>query len=310
MRADLRHGALFAPRFWIILFAGHEHSIQRGGPRDFSVHGESLPGGRQIWKESQSMSTRSYLCADDTRAAENNKTGFSSATRVHKALTAEVEKAALLWMAKRLPSRITPDHLTTLAFAAQILAGVAYAVAPWNRAALWLVNFFLLFNWLGDSLDGTLARVRHQERPRYGFYVDHMADTLGALALMGGLACSGYLQWQTAVGMLVCFYVLSIESYLATYTLGRFHISHGLFGPTEIRILLIAGNILVAWHPYAHIGRHSFLLFDIGGTMAIFAMALMAVGSTFRHTLTLYREETPTSSHPAYVGGSSANSTS
>jgi archaetidylinositol phosphate synthase len=225
--------------------------------------------------------------------AENQEAGFASATRVHKALTAEFEKAILLWMAKRTPSRITPDHLTALAFASQILAGAAYAAACRNAAALWLVNFFLVLNWLGDSLDGTLARVRHHERPRYGFYLDHMADTFGALALMGGLACSGYLHWQTAVGMLVCFYVLSIESYLATYTLGRFHLSHGLFGPTEIRILLVAGNIFVAGHPYAHIGRYFCLLFDIGGALAIFGMALMAIGSTFRHTLVLYQEERP-----------------
>ncbi|MGA8027465.1 MAG: CDP-alcohol phosphatidyltransferase family protein [Bryobacteraceae bacterium] len=219
--------------------------------------------------------------------------GFASAIRVHKALTAEFERRLLIWMAKRTPSGINSDHLTALAFASQILAGAAYSLAGRNPAALWLVNFFLLLNWLGDSMDGTLARVRNQGRPRYGFYVDHMADTLGALALMGGLACSGYLHWQTAAGMLVCFYVLSIESYLATYTLGRFHLSHGMFGPTEIRILLALANIFIGGHPYAHMGSYSCLLFDIGGVVAIVGMASMAIGSAFRHTLLLYREETP-----------------
>ena len=126
------------------------------------------------------------------------------------------------------------------------------------------MNFFLVLNWLGDSLDGTLARVRDQQRPRYGFYVDHMADTFGALALMAGLACSGYVHWQMSAGMLVCFYVLSIESYLATYTMGHFHLSHGIFGPTEIRILLAVGNVVLLVHPYADIAGRRFLLFDVG----------------------------------------------
>ena len=237
------------------------------------------------------MSANGRVYAGDKPLVEK-KAGFVSAIRVHKALTAELEKAVLFWIAKQLPSWINPDHLTALAFVAQILAGVAYAAAYRNPAALWLVNFFILLNWLGDSLDGTLARVRHRERPRYGFYLDHVVDTLGALALMSGLACSGYLHWQIAAGMLVCFYVLSIESYLATYTLGRFHLSHGLFGPTEIRILLIAGNIFILWHPYAYIGGYSWLLFDIAGAIAIAGMAAMAIGSAFRHTLILYREET------------------
>ena len=163
--------------------------------------------------------------------ADRRQSGFVYALRVHKSLTAEVEKRVLVWMAERTPKAISSDHLTALGFVAQLLAGAAYALAAWDPRALWLVNFFLVLNWLGDSLDGTLARVRNQQRPRYGFYVDHMADTFGALALMAGLACSGYVHWQVAAGMLVCFYVLSIESYLATYTMGHFHLSHGIFGP-------------------------------------------------------------------------------
>jgi phosphatidylglycerophosphate synthase len=165
-------------------------------------------------------------------------------------------------------------------------------LAPYHARALWLVNLFLFLNWLGDSLDGTLARVRNQQRPRYGFYVDHMADTFGALALMAGLAVSGYVHWPIAAGMLAGYYILSIESYLATYTVGRFHLSHGLFGPTEIRILLIAGNAVLLGHPYANIGGRPFLLFDVGGVVAIAGMAVMAAAAAVRHTAALYREET------------------
>lgn len=207
-------------------------------------------------------------------------------TREHTALTAAAEKRILLWMARRIPAFINADHLTALAFVSQLLAALAYA-----QAALWAVNVCLFLNWFGDSLDGTLARFRNQQRPRYGFYVNHMADTIGALALMSGLACSGYLHWPIAAGMLICFYVLSIESYLAAYSLGRFHISHGLFGPTEIRILLIAANLWIAWRPYVLIAGRKFLLLDIGGAIAIAGMTIMALGPIIQHTRTLYRQE-------------------
>jgi archaetidylinositol phosphate synthase len=223
--------------------------------------------------------------------ADRRQSGFVRALRVHKSLTAEVEKRVLVWMANRTPDTITSDHLTALGFVAQLLAGAAYALAAWHPLALWLVNLFLALNWLGDSLDGTLARVRDQQRPRYGFYVDHMADTFGALALMTGLACSGYVHWQISAGMLTCFYLLSIESYLATYTMGHFHLSHGLFGPTEIRILLAVGNVVLLVHPYADIAGRRFLLFDIGGAVAIAGMAFMAIAATCRHTVVLHREE-------------------
>ena len=217
---------------------------------------------------------------------------FAGAPRIHEALTAAAEKKLLIWLARRTPAAIGPDHLTVLGFAAQLLAGAGYALAHTDARALWLVNLFIFLNWLGDSLDGTLARVRNRQRPRYGFYTDHMVDTFGALALMAGLACSGYAHWPIAAGMLVGYYILSIESYLATYTMGRFHLSHGLFGPTEIRILLMVGNAVLVAHPHATIAGRSFLLFDVGGAVAIAGMAVMAVAGAARHTRVLYREET------------------
>ena len=165
-------------------------------------------------------------------------------------------------------------------------------MASRDPRALWLVNLFLFLNWLGDSLDGTLARVRNQQRPRYGFYVDHMADTVGALAMLSGLALSGYVHPAIAAGMLAGYYVLAIESYLATYTIGRFHLSHGLFGPTEMRILLMIGNSVLFVNPYANIAGRSFLLFDVGGVVALAGMAVMAMAAALRHTVALYREET------------------
>jgi archaetidylinositol phosphate synthase len=222
---------------------------------------------------------------------ENTRNKFVNAARVHNALTAGLEKRLLTWMAARMPEAISPDHLTALALASQIFAGAAYALSSQDGRFLWLANCFLLVNWFGDSLDGTLARIRDRQRPRYGFYVDHMADAFGALALMAGLGCSGYLHWKVAAGMLICFYALSIESYLATYTTGRFHLSHGIFGPTEIRILLAAGNIVVRTHPSVSLAGRNFLSLDLGGAVAITGMIVMVLTAAIRQTVALYKEE-------------------
>jgi phosphatidylglycerophosphate synthase len=224
--------------------------------------------------------------------ASQSPARFVNAVRVHTALTAGIEKRLLIWMAQRMPQAISSDHLTALALAGQILAGAAYALSVRDARWLWLVNFFLFLNWLGDSLDGTLARIRNRQRPRYGFYVDHIVDTFGALALMAGLAFSGFLNWKIAAGMLICFYVLSIESYLATYATGRFHLSHGFFGPTEIRILLAAGNVWLIFHPYVSMAGWQFRLFDVGGLAAIAGMTAMVLAAAIRRTALLYREET------------------
>ena len=129
---------------------------------------------------------------------------FPEMRRVQESWVAAHEKRALLWLAARTPQWIGPDHLTALGLAAQLGAGACYVLAAWNRYALLGVIVCLALNWLGDSLDGTLARARQQLRPRYGFYVDHMVDSFGALALMGGLALSGYMHPWIAIGLLDC----------------------------------------------------------------------------------------------------------
>jgi phosphatidylglycerophosphate synthase len=216
---------------------------------------------------------------------------FVPARRVNRALTASMEKRVLQWMAERAPQWLSSDQLTVLGLCAQVGAGLAYALSRYERRALLLVIVCLVFNWLGDSLDGTLARVRRQQRPRYGFYVDHMVDVFGSTALMCGLGLSGFLHWQTAIAMLVAFLLLSSESYLATYTLSRFQLSQGIFGPTEIRILLIIGNLALLRSPYSTILGHRMLLFDLGGAIAAISMFAMALVTTARHTAQLYRQE-------------------
>jgi len=216
---------------------------------------------------------------------------FPEMLRVQESWVAVVEKKILLWLAERTPEAIGPDHLTVLGLVAQIGAGICYALAARNRWALLGVIGCLALNWLGDSLDGTLARVRQRQRPRYGFYVDHMVDSLGALALMGGLALSGYMHPAIAIGLLIAFLMLSIQSYLATHALGEFRISFWRFGPTELRILLAVGNLALFWKPIVHFLGGTYRLFDVGGAIGLVGMSAMVVFFTAQNTVRLYQEE-------------------
>jgi phosphatidylglycerophosphate synthase len=218
---------------------------------------------------------------------------FRDAVRLQESFTAAVERKALVWLALRMPARVNSDHLTLLGFFAMFLAGASYAFARSNRAGLILATLFLAMNWFGDSLDGTLARVRNQPRPRYGFYVDHMIDTFGGFFLMGGLAISGFIDWRIAIGMFVAFLMLSVQVYLAAYAVGIFQLSFARFGPTEIRILLALGNTALWLRPNSPIAGSTHRIFDIGGIIAIAGMAAMLIISTIFNTLKLYRAETP-----------------
>lgn len=227
--------------------------------------------------------------ANPKTLAEARRAGFRQATRVHGSLLACVEKRALVWMAEHMPARVNSDHLTVVGFTAQIGTGICYALAAWDRRMLLAAIVCLAVNWFGDSLDGTLARVRQQQRPRYGFYVDHIIDSVGSVAMMGGLALSGYMHPVIAIGLLIAFLLLSIQSYLATYTLGEFHLSMWRFGPTELRVLLAAGNLAAlrwAWVIQGH-----FRLFDIGGAIGLAGMGLMLAVVCVKNTARLYREE-------------------
>jgi phosphatidylglycerophosphate synthase len=223
-----------------------------------------------------------------TQTLPRTAAGFRQATRLQGSVLATGEKRLLIWVAKRTPPWINSDHLTALGFGAQLLTGLSYAMSKSSK--LWLIAGigFLALNWLGDSLDGTLARVRDQQRPRYGFYVDHMLDSIGSVALMGGLALSGYMSPAIAVGLLVLFLLLSIQSYLATYTLGEFQMSFWSFGPTELRLLLAVGNLALLRWPIVLHGRR---LFDIGGAIGIAGMSAMVIFFTAKNTARLYREE-------------------
>jgi archaetidylinositol phosphate synthase len=216
---------------------------------------------------------------------------FREAKRTQQSCLAVLEKKALLWMAARTPSWINSDHLTLLGLAAMAGAGAGYWWSRSNRTGLVLVIACLAVNWVGDSLDGTLARYRNCCRPRYGFYVDHIVDAFSSLFLLGGLALSGYMSPWIALGLLIAYLLLSIEVYLASYTLGDFKISYFKMGPTELRLLLCIGNLALFWRSMAHFAGRAYRLFDVGGTMGISGMLLVLFISVAQHTARLYRRE-------------------
>jgi archaetidylinositol phosphate synthase len=217
---------------------------------------------------------------------------FKNAQRVQESFLSRLEKKALIWLAHRTPAFINSDHLTALGLVAMFGAGLSYWISGSQPGlGLSLATLCLALNWFGDSLDGTLARVRNKLRPRYGFYVDHVVDMLGALFLLGGLALSGFMSAAVAGGLVIAFLMLSINSYLATYTMGKFQISFGGFSPTELRILLAIGNVFLFWKPYAVLFGQRVLLFDAGGVAGIVGMTVLLIALIARNTAQLYREE-------------------
>src|SRR6266850_1481315 len=185
---------------------------------------------------------------------------FKDAKREQTSVLAPLERAALRGLARRMPACVNSDHLSLLGLVAMFLAGVFYAASGRNPLLLHLVNLCIFLKWFGDSLDGTLARYRDRQRPRYGFYVDHIIDAFGAVFLIFGLALSGYMSERVAAAVLIAYFMLAINSYLAAYAVGVFKLSHWKMGPTELRLLLCIGNVFLIYHPHTHHRRY--LLFD------------------------------------------------
>jgi phosphatidylglycerophosphate synthase len=204
---------------------------------------------------------------------------------------APVEKRVLVWLAARLPAWVHSDQLTGLAFVAMLGAGLSYWLASVTPAGLWLASACLVLNWFGDSLDGTLARVRNRQRPRYGFYIDHVVDAFAAVFLIGGLALSGYMSPGVAGLLLLAYLMLCIEVYLATHSLGAFRMSYFKVGPTELRLLLMIGNATAVFHPVASLVGRQWLLFDVGGVVAAAGLFVTLIVSVVSNTRALARLE-------------------
>ena len=212
-------------------------------------------------------------------------------TRELRSLTAEPERRLLLFLAARVPAAIGPDHLTALGLGAMLAAGACYALSARWPVLLLAVNVALLLNWAGDSLDGTLARYRQRQRPRYGFYVDHIVDAFGALFVLLGMAASGWASPWLAVALLVAYLLLSVNIALAACSRGTFKISYGPFGGTELRILLAAANAAVWLWPQILVAGHSVRLFDVAAGAALLGVTAALLRSTVQNTRALYELE-------------------
>ncbi len=213
--------------------------------------------------------------------------------RDNRSVLAAAEKRLLVRIARKLPTSITSDHLSALALLSMLGAGVAFAcisLSPWFAASFILL---LTANWFGDSLDGTVARVRDRQRPRYGFYVDHVIDLAGTAAVVGGMALSGAMTPAIGFALLAMYLMVAAESFLATHSVGVFRMSFAGFGPTELRILLAAGAIKVAAAPTVELMDRHVLLLDVGGVVAAVGLGVAFVVSAIRNGIALYRAERP-----------------
>jgi archaetidylinositol phosphate synthase len=217
------------------------------------------------------------------------------ARREVQGFTAPLERRALLWLAERLPPWVTADGLTSLGLLAFMAAGGFYALAASDPRWLHAVNVCLFLNWFGDSLDGSIARYRNQSRPRYGFYLDHMVDALGAFFLLGGMGLSKLLDLRLAVGLLIVYFLMNINVYLATHTRGVFKISYGAFGGTELRILLALANLAVLSWPEVPVGGVRVRIFDFIALMGIVGLGVTLARSVIQNIRALGSEERPKS---------------
>jgi len=203
-------------------------------------------------------------------------------------LLANFERPVLQWLAARIPRSIRSNHLTVLGVLGATGAGVAYALTNHSHAWLWVASAMLVVNWLGDSLDGTLARVRGTQRPKYGYYLDHVVDAYSTAIIGLGLGLSPYVYLGLALGIVIVYLAMSINVYLESTVFGVFKISYGRIGPTEVRLILILLNtiavITAGWPSPLPVPMNLVANWTLGVVLA--AMVALFVGRFARN---LYR---------------------
>jgi archaetidylinositol phosphate synthase len=208
-------------------------------------------------------------------------------------LLAPLERRFLPWLAGRLPRWVLPDDMTAVGVLAAFAICVAYQLSNESLVWLWVASGLLVVQWLGDSLDGTLARVRRIQRPRYGYYLDHLVDAISTAAIGIGLGLSPFMLLSVATLIVVAYLILSINVYLESYALGRFRLGYGLIGPTEIRAILIVLNTALALELGLdfQIAEVDLTVFDVVGIGIAGAMLALMVGRAFGNLRALAKEE-------------------
>ena len=214
-------------------------------------------------------------------------------------LLARHEARVLDWLARRVPARVTPDHMTILGVLAALGIAAAYVLSNGDRAWLWAASALLVAHWLGDSLDGTLARVRRTERPTYGYYLDHLVDAIATAVIGIGLGLSPYMLLLTGLLIVVAYLVLSINTYLETQALGIFSLGYGRLGPTAARLGLIGLNTVLALGAglEATVAGLGITVLDLIGLAAVAAMLGGLAVRAARNLRELARREPPPARH-------------
>lgn len=203
--------------------------------------------------------------------------------RIIQTWTAPVEKRILAWLAARTPRQITPDHLTVLGLFAAVLISISYILSKTYPVFLWIACAGLFLNWYGDSLDGTLARFRKIERPRYGYFLDHSIDAICITIIMVGLGFSGYVRMEIALVGVIGYLLLTLYTTLANFTSHEFKISYAHLGPTEIRILTMIASIWVFYDGsrFIHLPFGNFTFYEA----LLFVLILLLYGAFLYSTV-------------------------
>ena len=173
--------------------------------------------------------------------------------RVNDILLGPLERPALQWLAGHLPAWVTPDLMTVTGIAGALLIAVSYALTQFHPAFLWLASLGFVINWFGDSLDGTLARYRHIERPKYGFFIDHITDVLTEIIIVLGLGLTPYVTFSVACLACIAYITMSVLVYVRMNVMGEFKISYNKLGPTEVRVIVIILNTVIFFVGFAGI---------------------------------------------------------
>jgi archaetidylinositol phosphate synthase len=188
-----------------------------------------------------------------------------SEVRIQTSILYGIEKKILIWLAERMPKKINSDHLTIIGFLGALISTAGYILSNWEINFLWLASFGLIVNWFGDSLDGTLARVRNAQRSIYGFFIDHNVDALTILVICIGAGLSPFIKFSTALLVLAGYLLLSVYTYINTYLIGEFKITYNKLGPTEFRLIVILINTIFIYFPT---GNQNFVFME--ATLSIF----------------------------------------
>ena len=215
--------------------------------------------------------------------------------RIQDSITAKSERVVLVWLTERLPGWVTSDMLTTLGVLGAALSFVGYGMSDRGTLFLWLAIAGLVLNWFGDSLDGTLARQRKAERPKYGFFLDHMTDTFAMGFIAIGIGLSPYVQLTVGMAALLGYYMLVIQSMITSHATGDFRISFNGLGPTEIRLFIIICTIAGIFLPIPHfdIGGADLSIYDVLMIVAVFLMVVMCVTESLKTLRVLAVEDPP-----------------